>query len=150
MNIIKRKLSNSPRYGFKRPGFKRPGLDRHGLSVIEVLTSIVVALIGVFGVLAMIPFSVKQTQSGLDQDAATSMARNALANFEASGFNIKTEVGGLSPSFQLNWLDEGLNPVRTGTQAGSVTNCGGLLCICLLYTSPSPRDGLLSRMPSSA
>ena len=26
----------------------------------------------------------------------------------------------------------------------------GLLMGCLLYTSPSPRDGLLSRMPSSA
>src|SRR5664279_568103 len=26
----------------------------------------------------------------------------------------------------------------------------GLLHFCLLYTSPSPRDGLLSRMPSSA
>ena len=26
----------------------------------------------------------------------------------------------------------------------------GLVRICLLYTSPSPRDGLLSRMPSSA
>ena len=25
-----------------------------------------------------------------------------------------------------------------------------LACNCLLYTSPSPRDGLLSRMPSSA
>ena len=25
-----------------------------------------------------------------------------------------------------------------------------LLGLCLLYTSPSPRDGLLSRMPSSA
>ena len=25
-----------------------------------------------------------------------------------------------------------------------------LLYVCLLYTSPSPRDGLLSRMPSSA
>ena len=25
-----------------------------------------------------------------------------------------------------------------------------LHCACLLYTSPSPRDGLLSRMPSSA
>ena len=25
-----------------------------------------------------------------------------------------------------------------------------VLYICLLYTSPSPRDGLLSRMPSSA
>ena len=24
------------------------------------------------------------------------------------------------------------------------------ICSCLLYTSPSPRDGLLSRMPSSA
>ena len=30
--------------------------------------------------------------------------------------------------------------------------CAGfeLATICLLYTSPSPRDGLLSRMPSSA
>ena len=27
---------------------------------------------------------------------------------------------------------------------------GPLLYLCLLYTSPSPRDGLLSRMPSSA
>ena len=27
---------------------------------------------------------------------------------------------------------------------------GGELFVCLLYTSPSPRDGLLSRMPSSA
>ena len=26
----------------------------------------------------------------------------------------------------------------------------GRYLICLLYTSPSPRDGLLSRMPSSA
>ena len=127
MNIIKRKLSNSPRPGFKRPGFKRPGLDRHGLSVIEVLTSIVVALIGVFGVLAMIPFSVKQTQSGLDQDAATSMARNALANFEASGFNIKTEVDGVK---QLNWMDANLSPVITETVVpANVTGCNGLLCI---------------------
>ena len=27
---------------------------------------------------------------------------------------------------------------------------GETLLACLLYTSPSPRDGLLSRMPSSA
>ena len=27
---------------------------------------------------------------------------------------------------------------------------GGYAQVCLLYTSPSPRDGLLSRMPSSA
>ena len=29
-------------------------------------------------------------------------------------------------------------------------NTSTLYCYCLLYTSPSPRDGLLSRMPSSA
>ena len=29
-------------------------------------------------------------------------------------------------------------------------NINGQLYRCLLYTSPSPRDGLLSRMPSSA
>ena len=28
--------------------------------------------------------------------------------------------------------------------------CPGNAGTCLLYTSPSPRDGLLSRMPSSA
>ena len=33
-------------------------------------------------------------------------------------------------------------------QPGTLTL--GYLQACLLYTSPSPRDGLLSRMPSSA
>ena len=31
-----------------------------------------------------------------------------------------------------------------------LTSWDGVLAACLLYTSPSPRDGLLSRMPSSA
>ena len=35
---------------------------------------------------------------------------------------------------------------RGQTELTSETLAGG----CLLYTSPSPRDGLLSRMPSSA
>ena len=33
---------------------------------------------------------------------------------------------------------------------GSLSPGQALVSICLLYTSPSPRDGLLSRMPSSA
>ena len=36
------------------------------------------------------------------------------------------------------------------TFSGNVTVGGSLIYDCLLYTSPSPRDGLLSRMPSSA
>ena len=37
-------------------------------------------------------------------------------------------------------------------QAGFLADDGvaGMVDGCLLYTSPSPRDGLLSRMPSSA
>ena len=39
-----------------------------------------------------------------------------------------------------------------GMHTGQFVYCGkkALLSVCLLYTSPSPRDGLLSRMPSSA
>ena len=39
-----------------------------------------------------------------------------------------------------------------GEQLARLTEFPGVtrLYICLLYTSPSPRDGLLSRMPSSA
>ena len=33
---------------------------------------------------------------------------------------------------------------------GDLIGIDGRLRVCLLYTSPSPRDGLLSRMPSSA
>ena len=46
----------------------------------------------------------------------------------------------------------GVEPMTAGTvmklgwAAGKVLASQG----CLLYTSPSPRDGLLSRMPSSA
>ena len=43
--------------------------------------------------------------------------------------------------------DSGVSRVKiTGRDIDSVFG----LCTCLLYTSPSPRDGLLSRMPSSA
>ena len=38
--------------------------------------------------------------------------------------------------------------LAAGLSAGAISNT--LSYTCLLYTSPSPRDGLLSRMPSSA
>ena len=48
--------------------------------------------------------------------------------------------------------DDKLSVIEFGAGDGSLMS--GLLeyflSICLLYTSPSPRDGLLSRMPSSA
>ena len=39
---------------------------------------------------------------------------------------------------------------KVGVSTTTVTRVAHWLYNCLLYTSPSPRDGLLSRMPSSA
>lgn len=58
---------------------------RAGLSVIEVLTSMLVAVIGVAGVLVLIPFASRQAELGLDIDAAGRLARNAVQNFEIEG-----------------------------------------------------------------
>ena len=41
-------------------------------------------------------------------------------------------------------------PVSTGQHKEMLEQVNTMFGICLLYTSPSPRDGLLSRMPSSA
>ena len=48
---------------------------------------------------------------------------------------------------KMVWMPENANLIlnpTSGAPGFSVNN------VCLLYTSPSPRDGLLSRMPSSA
>ena len=42
---------------------------------------------------------------------------------------------------------------KLGEEISAITVAGAdyvHVDVCLLYTSPSPRDGLLSRMPSSA
>ena len=41
-------------------------------------------------------------------------------------------------------------PTNKLVMVGCLTDIGNEYLFCLLYTSPSPRDGLLSRMPSSA
>ena len=48
-------------------------------------------------------------------------------------------------------LQESLNGIfGGGKKRDGEGQGGGWGMLCLLYTSPSPRDGLLSRMPSSA
>ena len=46
-------------------------------------------------------------------------------------------------------LPKGGLPNRKNVVLTTMPEAGFINC-CLLYTSPSPRDGLLSRMPSSA
>ena len=75
----------------------------------------------------------------------------------------------LSKHFKLEEFEKSMTATRRGIEnkagSGEIKNltdlCYGVLepvrakpnqthPTCLLYTSPSPRDGLLSRMPSSA
>src|SRR5680860_368802 len=60
-----------------------------------------------------------------------------------------TLQGNIELSF-FPWLGLQLGAASVGTAAGFGDEPFAQVDNCLLYTSPSPRDGLLSRMPSSA
>ena len=58
---------------------------------------------------------------------------------------------------ELGYIHRGVEKIAEARDFTQVTPYCDRLCYvsamtwaCLLYTSPSPRDGLLSRMPSSA
>ena len=86
----------------------------------------------------------------------------------SSGLRLLTATGDVSQAADLTADDEhtstgnangknghGSNGHANGTNGATQTAPApgprsGALPTCLLYTSPSPRDGLLSRMPSSA
>ena len=84
------------------------------------------------------------------------------AGWNGDGFYAEFEVNEVSDECFPQWRD--WNPSNAFRyKYGNLSISGGLLeywgyntirtineFICLLYTSPSPRDGLLSRMPSSA
>ena len=62
-------------------------------------------------------------------------------------FNIHIQ----DPKVDLNHFDFIVAPEHDAIQGQNVISTKGAIhYLCLLYTSPSPRDGLLSRMPSSA
>ena len=60
---------------------------------------------------------------------------NVEGVFQVASFHPDYQFGGTNLNAAENYTNRAPYP---------------LLHICLLYTSPSPRDGLLSRMPSSA
>ena len=63
-------------------------------------------------------------------------------------FKIKFHFWSVQPVFHIYDLQHWCNPYKViETELPTVNK---YVNICLLYTSPSPRDGLLSRMPSSA
>ena len=76
------------------------------------------------------------TESGMSESSR-------LENFELDQWNLQVNVG-LTGAFLCSKVF-GTAMAQDG-QGGVILNISS----CLLYTSPSPRDGLLSRMPTSA
>ena len=82
----------------------------------------------------------------------------SVVKSDAYGHGLKKVVPALHQcdGYAVSNVDEGL-AVRSHEALKPVLVLQGFQstadlqdCVCLLYTSPSPRDGLLSRMPSSA
>ena len=75
-----------------------------GITIVEVLFSIGIVIMGLMGIAGLIMIAGTQLTQGLKADGMSNLGLNAIEEFD----------------------------------------------ICLLYTSPSPRDRTRSRMPSSA
>ena len=54
---------------------------------------------------------------------------------------------GIGRAIALEFKEKGYSVIGTATSENGASELND---ICLLYTSPSPRDATLSRMPSSA
>ena len=82
-----------------------------------------------------------------DQSANVANGRNRIASWMLRRLIIFSlvAVGGL---YMFSF--SGRVPENIGAVDGKLAACPKSPNCCLLYTSPSPRDGLLSRMPSSA
>ena len=97
-------------------------------------------------------YSISGGDAKFEIDASTGQVTLANAldyeTDQSHTFTVTATVGGETEtqSFTLNVSDVSLG--YTGTMISN--NVSETLFTCLLYTSPSPRDGLLSRMPSSA
>ena len=81
----------------------------------------------------------KDTVYKFAQNEIAPLAKNVDENNEFPNFLWK-KFG------ELGLLGITANEDYGGTGLNYLSHC----IVCLLYTSPSPRDGLLSRMPSSA
>src|SRR5665647_3110939 len=66
-------------------------------------------------------------------------------------FPVRLGLDGLGEVLRLAAVDAASRRTSPSSSRPSPTGSASCRCrSCLLYTSPSPRDGLLSRMPSSA
>ena len=91
-------------------------------------------------------------------DIGAGNGRNTLASLKL-GFKVDAversksgcaSIRNLTRGHPVNVINDCMESISFPNKYHSVLCRDTLHFLCLLYTSPSPRDGLLSRMPSSA
>ena len=92
-----------------------------------------------------------QSRIAKDINDARKRMSDHIEQFEKERKKKMQEIKYIGVEFDPNGVQTGQNQVNEALKAGfepirDFETAKG----CLLYTSPSPRDGLLSRMPSSA
>ena len=98
-----------------------------------VLLILIALLLGVASITLYLNLKSKQNKGeNKEAEEITNLKSEISSLKDTLNSTINTSLGAMSTSF--NNLSTGVTKDMT----------------CLLYTSPSPRDGLLSRMPSSA
>ena len=120
---------------------------RSGITLIEVLTSILVAVIGLFGVMVMIPFGVGQAEHGLRQEEASALALNAISDFEIRGFGDtdlwRTVTGGapadLDPFVARPYV---IDPIGVADRSAAGLDSGAFPFV----STPLPANILMNRV----
>src|SRR5680860_1534868 len=98
-----------------------------------------------------LPHKTQPTQAPSKASAYGNLAKAFATGATAIGSTAIAEgVGATAIGYSSH--SQGLNTIAIGDAIATGDNgiAIGATASCLLYTSPSPRDGLLSRMPSSA
>ena len=125
---------------------KTQSLKRDGITLIEVLTSITVAVIGVAGVLILIPFATRQANVGLDLDDSSTLAANVIARFEIEQYN---RVGSLDGQSVLPWVIAPLQPNIPFADISSEIGSANPIYVSFFDPStnrPSPGDSPLVQL----
>ena len=96
---------------------------------------------------------IKVTTHPMDTPLVSCLAQEMFSWFIHSVFKVVSQIGGKTtrskqlPTYRNSVLEK-IVEVFAKSELGTTKDA--MYCICLLYTSPSPRDRQKSRMPSSA
>lgn len=72
------------------------------MTLLEILLSLAVAVVGIFGVLVLIPVSARMAETGLDLDEAGSLGRKALSEFEVRNMRNPANWAAVNPAAPQN------------------------------------------------